>query len=51
MQKNNVVIEPEVNLQLALANGLSEEEYNKILKILNRVTTYTEIGMLSVMWS
>ncbi|RKY90453.1 phosphoribosylformylglycinamidine synthase subunit PurL, partial [candidate division KSB1 bacterium] len=43
--------EPEVNLQLALEHGLSEEEFNKILKILGRTPTYTELGIFSVMWS
>ncbi|RKY85143.1 phosphoribosylformylglycinamidine synthase subunit PurL [candidate division KSB1 bacterium] len=43
--------EPEVNLQLALEHGLSEEEFNKILKILGRTPTYTELGVFSVMWS
>ena len=43
--------EPEVNLELALNHGLSEEEYDKILEILDRVPTYTELGIFSVMWS
>ena len=43
--------EPEVNLELAKELGLIEEEYNRILKILGRVPTYTEIGIFSVMWS
>lgn len=29
-------IEPEVNLQTAIQHGLTEEEWNKILKILGR---------------
>jgi len=43
--------EPEVNLELALEHGLNEEEYNKILKIMGRIPTYTELGIFSVMWS
>ncbi len=43
--------EPVVNLELAIEHGLSEEEYDKILKILNRTPTYTELGIFSVMWS
>ena len=43
--------EPEVNLQLAKEHGLNEEEYNKILEILGRTPTYTELGIFSVMWS
>ena len=44
-------IEPEVNLQTAIQHGLTEEEWNKILKILGRTPTYTELGIFSVMWS
>jgi len=43
--------EPQVNLALALQHGLSEEEYNRILEILGRVPTFTELGIFSVMWS
>jgi phosphoribosylformylglycinamidine synthase II len=40
-----------VNLELALQHGLTEDEYNKILKILGRTPSYTELGIFSVMWS
>jgi len=43
--------EPEVNLQLALQHGLSEEEYQRIMEILGRTPTFTELGIFSVMWS
>ncbi len=43
--------EPEVNLSIAMEHGLTEEEYGRILKILGRVPTYTELGIYSVMWS
>lgn len=43
--------EPAVNLDLAIEHGLNEEEYNKILDIMQRVPTYTELGIFSVMWS
>lgn len=42
---------PEVNLKLALEHGLLETEYEKILNILGRPPTYTELGIFSVMWS
>jgi phosphoribosylformylglycinamidine synthase subunit PurL len=41
----------EVNLDLAKELGLLEEEYNRILNILGRIPTYTELGIFSVMWS
>lgn len=43
--------EPEVTLELAKSLGLLEEEYERILNILKRKPTYTEIGIFSVMWS
>lgn len=43
--------EPEVSLQLALEHGLTKDEYERILSILGRVPTYTELGIYSVMWS
>ncbi|NNL21089.1 MAG: phosphoribosylformylglycinamidine synthase subunit PurL [Ignavibacteriaceae bacterium] len=43
--------EPEVNLELAIEHGLNEEEYDRILKILGRTPTFTELGIFSVMWS
>jgi len=43
--------EPEVNLALAKKQGLTEEEYQKILDFLGRTPTYTELGIYSVMWS
>lgn len=43
--------EPEVNLDLAKEHGLTEEEFEKTKKILNRTPSFTELGIFSVMWS
>ena len=43
--------EPEVTKELALKHGLTEEEYQRVLDILKRTPTYTELGIYSVMWS
>lgn len=43
--------EPEVNLDLAKSFGLLEDEYKRIIDILGRTPTYTELGIYSVMWS
>lgn len=43
--------ETPVNLQLALEHGLTEEEFERIKKILGRTPTFTELGIFSVMWS
>ena len=43
--------DPKVTLELALEHGLNSDEYEKILKILERTPTFTELGIFSVMWS
>ncbi len=43
--------EPEVNLSLALEHGFTEEEFDRVKKILGRIPTFTELGIFSVMWS
>ncbi len=43
--------EPEVTFELASEHGLIREEWEKILKILGRTPTFTELGVFSVMWS
>ncbi|MHB8580791.1 MAG: phosphoribosylformylglycinamidine synthase subunit PurL [Ignavibacteriaceae bacterium] len=43
--------EPEVNLSLALEHGFTEEEFERVKKILGRIPSFTELGIFSVMWS
>lgn len=43
--------EPEVTPELAYEHGLTEDEYKRILKILGRTPSFTELGIFSVMWS
>ncbi|MFQ5869194.1 MAG: phosphoribosylformylglycinamidine synthase subunit PurL [Candidatus Zixiibacteriota bacterium] len=43
--------EPKVTEEMALAHGLSREEYERIREILGRTLTFTELGIYSVMWS
>ncbi len=43
--------EPKVNVSLAADHGLTAEEYDRIVGILGRVPSYTELGIFSVMWS
>ncbi|MBS4035046.1 MAG: phosphoribosylformylglycinamidine synthase subunit PurL [Ignavibacterium sp.] len=43
--------EPEVTFELVQEHGLIKEEYDRILKILGRTPTFTELGIFSVMWS
>ncbi|RPI04031.1 MAG: phosphoribosylformylglycinamidine synthase subunit PurL [Ignavibacteriae bacterium] len=43
--------DPIITSELVKEHGLSEEEYDRILKILGRTPTFTELGIFSVMWS
>jgi len=46
-----LIQEPIIDLDVAKEHGLSEDEYEKIIKILNREPNYVELGIFSVMWS
>ena len=43
--------EPEITEALALEHGLNAEEYRRMLGILGRTPSFTELGIFSVMWS
>jgi phosphoribosylformylglycinamidine synthase len=43
--------ELEVNKEVALEHGLTEEEFSWTCQRLGRVPTFTELGIFSVMWS
>lgn len=44
-------MEPEITPELTAEHGISEAEYQRILKILGRAPTHVELGIFSVMWS
>src|SRR2546425_1108067 len=44
-------MEPPVTRDLALAHGLTAEEYDRAVQALGRTPTYAELGIFSVMWS
>ena len=46
-----IATEPKVTLHVAAEHGLTAEEYSRILKILGRDPSITELGIFSVMWS
>jgi phosphoribosylformylglycinamidine synthase subunit PurL len=43
--------EPEVTEELAAAHGLKPDEYQRILDLLGRTPTLTELGIFSAMWN
>ncbi len=48
---NNLFSELKVDESIARQCGLTAEEYERILELLGRQPTYTEIGIFGVMWS
>ncbi len=43
--------EPEITEDLIAAHGLKPDEYQRILEIIGRVPTFTELGIFSAMWN
>jgi phosphoribosylformylglycinamidine synthase subunit PurL len=43
--------EPEVTPQLAAEHGLKPDEYDRILTLIGRTPTFTELGIFSAMWN
>ncbi|MGA9779676.1 MAG: phosphoribosylformylglycinamidine synthase subunit PurL, partial [Verrucomicrobiia bacterium] len=43
--------EPAITPELVAQHNLTPDEYQKILDLLGRVPSYTELGIFSVMWS
>src|SRR5580698_1223403 len=43
--------QPSITPELVAKHNLTPEEYNKVLEILGRTPSYTELGIFSVMWS
>ena len=50
-EKTTQFAQPTLTPALVASHDLTPEEYQKILKILKREPTYTELGVFSVMWS
>ncbi|MEI4470222.1 phosphoribosylformylglycinamidine synthase subunit PurL [Frigidibacter sp. MR17.24] len=43
--------EPQINEALIAAHGLKPDEYQRILEIIGREPTFTELGIFSAMWN
>jgi phosphoribosylformylglycinamidine synthase subunit PurL len=43
--------EPSITADLIAAHGLKPDEYDRILKIIGREPTFTELGIFSAMWN
>ena len=43
--------DPIITSDIIKAHGLSKEEYNRILELLDRLPSFTELGIFSAMWN
>jgi phosphoribosylformylglycinamidine synthase len=43
--------EPKVDEALAVAHGLKPDEYTRLIKLIGRTPTFTELGIVSAMWN
>jgi phosphoribosylformylglycinamidine synthase subunit PurL len=43
--------EPEITQDVVAAHGLKQDEYQRILDIIGRAPTFTELGIFSAMWN
>ena len=43
--------EPEITDELVEAHGLNPDEYARILDIIGRTPSFTELGIFSAMWN
>ncbi len=43
--------EPEINADLIAGHGLKPDEYERILELLGRTPSFTELGIFSAMWN
>ena len=46
-----MTIEPEISQELIESHGLNAEEYKRLIDIIGRIPTYTELGIFSAMWN
>jgi phosphoribosylformylglycinamidine synthase II len=43
--------EPKVTPDLAVLHGLTRDEYDRVVRVLGRDATYTELGLFAALWS
>src|SRR6476620_9229115 len=43
--------QPQITPELVASHGLKPDEYQRILKLIGRVPSFTELGIFSAMWN
>jgi phosphoribosylformylglycinamidine synthase II len=47
----NLMNQPQITPELVASHGLKPDEYERILKLIGRVPSFTELGIFSAMWN
>ena len=50
-EPSSATVEPQVTPELAAAHGLTPDEYARILALIERTPSFTELGIFSAMWN
>src|SRR6201996_7137228 len=51
MAQDRLMNEPKITAELVASHGLKPDEYERILKLIGRVPSFTELGIFSAMWN
>jgi phosphoribosylformylglycinamidine synthase subunit PurL len=49
--RKNLMNQPQITPELVASHGLKPDEYERILKLIGRVPSFTELGIFSAMWN
>src|SRR6201996_3204556 len=47
----SLMTQPQITPELVASHGLKPDEYERILKLIGRVPSFTELGIFSAMWN
>src|SRR5881394_959667 len=51
MNEPRITNQPQITPELVASHGLKPDEYERILKLIGRVPSFTELGIFSAMWN
>jgi len=51
LHQTRLMNEPQITPELVASHGLKPDEYARILQLIGRVPTFTELGIFSAMWN
>src|ERR1700694_3383672 len=51
LTRKSLMNQPQITPELVVSHGLKPDEYERILKLIGRVPSFTELGIFSAMWN